>query len=232
MKKTLLLTVVSLFAIVGTATAKDYGFKIAGVSVTSSNCNNVTGSQIKSGTVKYDESTNTVTLTGVTISRDGSGNRAILNTGCTGLKVVFKGTNNLSAADAAPVRIEKNTSISCESGGTATITGGSEDVICVYNSSTKLTISDANLTLKATNSEVFDGDGKASLSIDSSPITASSSSSVIFQNIATLSVNKSTLTLTTPSSKVIGQKLGTLSLGKEMNSMPYEIYLDSSGDIR
>ena len=102
----------------------------------------------------------------------------------------------------------------------------------VKSTISKLTISDANLTLKATNSEVFDGDGKASLSIDSSTITASSSSSVIFQNIATLSVNKSTLTLTTPSSKVIGQKLGTLSLGKEMNSMPYEIYLDSSGDIR
>ena len=112
-----------------------YGFKIGGVGVNSDNCNNVTGSNITSGTVKYDLSTNTVTLTGVTISRTGKDNRAIYNESNPGLTVKLVGTNNLRAADAAPLRFERHTTVVATAGSTTTISGGSEGGVYVTNSS-------------------------------------------------------------------------------------------------
>ncbi len=119
-----------LLAALAAQAATYYGFKIAGVSVNSDNYRNVTGSNITSGTVVYDPSSNTVTLTNVTISRTGSDNRAIYNESNSGLKVELVGTNNLSATQSAPVRIEKNTTIRVSS-GTTTITGGSEGGIYI-----------------------------------------------------------------------------------------------------
>ena len=43
--------------------AKDYGFWVGSVKVTSSNCNDIKGGNIESGTVKYDPNTNILTLT-------------------------------------------------------------------------------------------------------------------------------------------------------------------------
>ena len=108
-----------------------YGFKIGGVSVNSDNCNNVTGSNISGGTVKYDLASNTVTLTNVTIERTGSDNRAIYNESNSGLIVKLVGTNMLKATDAAPVRIEKSTTIIVSS-GTTHIYGGTEGGIYIY----------------------------------------------------------------------------------------------------
>ena len=119
-----------LLAALAAQAATYYGFKIAGVSVNSDNYQNVTGSNIASGTVVYDPSSNTVTLTNVTISRTGSDNRAIYNESNSGLTVKLVGTNNLSATQSAPVRIEKNTTITVSS-GTTTITGGSEGGIYI-----------------------------------------------------------------------------------------------------
>ncbi len=119
-----------LLATLAAQAATYYGFKIAGVSVNSDNYQNVTGSNIASGTVKYDPSSNTVTLTNVTISRTGSNNRAILNESNSGLTVKLVGTNNLSATQSAPVRFEKNTTLTVSS-GTTTITGGSEGGIYI-----------------------------------------------------------------------------------------------------
>lgn len=95
-----------------------YGFKIGGVSVTSDNYNNVTGSNIKTGTVKYNPTTNTVTLTGVSIERSGSDNRAIYNESNSGLTVRLEGNNLLKAINAAPVRLERSTKIVVASGRT------------------------------------------------------------------------------------------------------------------
>ena len=41
--------------------AKDYGFWVGSVKVTSSNYNDIKGGNIESGTVKYDPNTNTLT---------------------------------------------------------------------------------------------------------------------------------------------------------------------------
>ena len=114
-----------------------YGFKIGGVSVNSDNCNNVTGSNIQ-GSVKYDYASNTVTLTNVTIERSGSDNRAIYNESNSGLIVKLVGTNYLSATDAAPVRLQRTTTIIVSSGITRVI-GGSEGGIYI-SGAYKLTI--------------------------------------------------------------------------------------------
>ena len=104
------LTAVSAFG------ATDYGLTVGGVDVTSDNCTNVTGDNIKpnlSGEfyVKYDHSTKTLTLKNIRIERTGSGNRAVLNEDVDGLKIVFIGKNLLKAEDSSPVRLNNNTTI-------------------------------------------------------------------------------------------------------------------------
>lgn len=166
----------SLLALIAMATtvqaATKYGFKVGGVDVTSDNCNNVTGSNIKSGTVKYVPSEKKLYMTDVKISRTGSDNRAIYNESCNNLTIVFKGTNDLAAKDAAPLRFQVDTNITCEDGGTATITGTDEDAICPYNGSL-LYIYNADLKVNASNSRAFEANNSGLISIDNSTITAS-----------------------------------------------------------
>lgn len=134
MKKFYLILALTLATMAAQASTY-YGFKIGGVSVNSDNYQNVTGNNIQTGTVIYDPSSKTVTLTNVTISRTGSNNRAIYNESNAGLIVKLVGTNNLSATDAAPVRFERNTTVIVPSGSTTTITGGSEGGVYITNSS-------------------------------------------------------------------------------------------------
>lgn len=112
-----------------------YGFKIGGVAVNSDNYTHVTGSTI-SGSVSYNPSTNTVTLTNVTISRTGDYNRCIYNESNNGLIVNFSGTNNLSAADAAAVRLDSYVGMTMNVlDGTTTISSVDEEAIYVTSNS-------------------------------------------------------------------------------------------------
>lgn len=170
-----------------------YGFKIGGVSVTSENCTNVTGSNITAYdtgvnggnySVSYDPTTNTVTLYNVKIERTGSGNRAILNESCDGLTVVLKGVNWLQAEDASPVRLNANTTIKGQEADgliRTYIRGGTQDAITIANAAT-LIIRDATLEVYA-KSHCFIGVGNSSdnpddwatLVIDGSYINANTS---------------------------------------------------------
>ena len=87
----------ALLVFVGAAAqaATYYGFKIGGVSVTSDNFNNVRSSHMSAYSqsvnggdylVTYNPDTKIVVLYNVNIERTGSGNRAILNESCEGLK--------------------------------------------------------------------------------------------------------------------------------------------------
>ena len=91
--------------------ATNYGIKVAGVSVTSANASNVTGSNI-SGSVTYNNSTKTLTMTNVTINLTSGSDRALLNTGCSGLTVKFVGTCKLITRNKAPIRTECKTTLS------------------------------------------------------------------------------------------------------------------------
>ena len=120
--------------------ATNYGIKVAGVSVTSDNAGGVTGSNI-SGTVTYNNSTKTLTMTNVTINLTSGSDRALLNTGCSGLTVKFVGTCSLTTRNKAPIRTECNTTLSAPSSSTkVTISGAYEGGIFMAGSSHTLYI--------------------------------------------------------------------------------------------
>ena len=129
-KKSILTTLLIMLCGLG-AQAKYFGFKIGGEPVTSSNCNNVTGSNI-SGTVTYDESTNTVTLKNVTITRTVSDGRCIFNEENEGLIVELKGTNNLTSKVCAPVKLQKNTTFIATAGSVTNMKGLESDANAIY----------------------------------------------------------------------------------------------------
>ena len=165
MKKILVFVFASVLGFVNVS-AEDYGIKVGGVSVTSSNCNNVTGSNIKaykegeSYYVKYNFSTKTLTLKNVKIERTGSDNRAIYNTGCDGLTIVLDGSAYLSAKDASAVRLEKNTTIKCkniERIGLFQILGDQENAIYLTNGATLVFDSAAVIISGGSNSSAIEG---------------------------------------------------------------------------
>lgn len=176
MSKKIFTTIIVLLGILGMAHGStNYGVKVAGIEVSSDNYDNVTGGKItlgEGGYVKFSgsKSKGTLRLKNVTISREGSGNRAILNYGNEDLTIIFEGETYLYARDAAPVRTEKKTTIKCENGGKVTIEGDKEDAICPYND--VLSIRDADLTLKATNSRAIWSDGTGTVNIYTSNIMA------------------------------------------------------------
>ena len=59
MKKILLALALPLLCVLAVQ-ASDYGINVGGVEVSTSNYNNVTGGQIKRGTVSYNPSTNRI----------------------------------------------------------------------------------------------------------------------------------------------------------------------------
>ena len=129
--KCIIFLMVILFSTVSfSAHAKSYGFKIDGVEVTSDNYSDLTGGNI-SGTVKYNPTTNTVTLTNVTINRTISDGRCIDNFNNSGLIVELKGTNNLTAK-TSPVKLQKETTFKATSGSTTNIEGWGDNANGIY----------------------------------------------------------------------------------------------------
>ena len=115
MKKIFFTFLTVLLATLAAQAATDYGFEVAGVTVTSANCNNIVTNYITGGTVYYVPSSNTLYMNNVTITMTGDYNRVINNLECSGLKVEFSGTCNLYARDAAVVRIRRTTTLSAPS---------------------------------------------------------------------------------------------------------------------
>lgn len=114
--RTLLATVLIAIGFSAVA-ATNYNINVGGVEVTSSNASNVTGGDItayytsKPYSVTYNASSNTLTITNVSIKRYSSGNFAIHNRGQSGLKIVFYGVNYLYSAHDEAIKCEKNTTI-------------------------------------------------------------------------------------------------------------------------
>ena len=130
MKKIFFTFLTVLLATLAAQAATDYGFEVAGVTVTSANCNNIVTNYITGGTVYYVPSSNTLYMNNVTITMTGDYNRVINNLECSDLKVEFSGTCNLYARDAAVVRIRRTTTLSAPSASTVVnITGVNENGI-------------------------------------------------------------------------------------------------------
>ena len=136
-KKSILTTIIIIMCGLSTHAAEYYGFKIGGVPVTSSNCNDVTGNNITSGTVKYDKSTNTVTLTNVTINRTVSDGRCIFNEENDGLIVELKGTNTLTSKVCSPVKLQTTTTFIAAAGSKTTMKGLESEANGIYINSNR-----------------------------------------------------------------------------------------------
>ena len=97
-----------------------YGFKVAGVDVTSDNYLDLTEINGVSGKVYFDPNTRTLTLDNATIEADGS--NAILNQDCDYLVIELIGTNTINVTNSAGIYLQQETSILGTSGSKLTIT--------------------------------------------------------------------------------------------------------------
>ena len=138
MKKSFILFAIIVIAFTAQASTY-YGFKIGGVAVNSDNYSNVKGSNIKAYdtskpySVVYDPSTKTVTLNNVIIERTGNDNGCIYNENCDGLTVYFSTSDSyLSSTTCAPIRLEANTTFTCEALVQVSVHGTDGDANCLY----------------------------------------------------------------------------------------------------
>lgn len=99
---------------------ENYGFKVAGVYVTSDNYLDLTEINGVSGKVYFDPNTRTLTLDNATI--EAAGSNAILNQGCKYLVIELIGTNTINVTNSAGIYLQKETSILGTSGSKLTIT--------------------------------------------------------------------------------------------------------------
>ena len=187
MKKKIYLLLMAALTVGMQTYAESYGIKVGGVDVTSDNCTaiekaipsdriraNISGDDYW---ITYDNSTKTLTFYNVYIHRSGKDNRAILNYGCVGLKIVLRGENFFYATDSSPVRLNKNTTITSESVSLdkrmpfTEIVGDKEDALTVGNGS-YVTMDHAYLKIYAHTSDALDGIDSPTLSIKDSWIEA------------------------------------------------------------
>ena len=98
---------------------ENYGFKVAGVYVTSDNYLDLTEINGVGGKVYFDPNTRTLTLDNATIEADGS--NAILNQDCKYLVIELIGTNTINVTNSAGIYLQKETSILGTSGSKLTI---------------------------------------------------------------------------------------------------------------
>ena len=97
-----------------------YGFKVAGVDVTSDNYLDLTEINGVSGKVYFDPNTRTLTLDNATIEVDGC--NAILNETCRYLVIELLGTNTINVTNSAGIYTCESTVILGESGSKLSIT--------------------------------------------------------------------------------------------------------------
>ena len=96
-----------------------YGFKVAGVDVTSDNYLDLTEINGVSGKVYFDPNTRALTLDNATIEVDGC--NAILNETCRDLVIELLGTNTINVTNSAGIYTCESTAILGNSGSTLTL---------------------------------------------------------------------------------------------------------------
>lgn len=96
-----------------------YGFKVAGVDVTSDNYHDLTEINGVSGKVYFDPNTRTLTLDNATIEVDGC--NAILNESCRDLVIELLGTNTINVTNSAGIYTCESTVILGNIGSTLTL---------------------------------------------------------------------------------------------------------------
>ncbi|MDO4722918.1 hypothetical protein [Porphyromonas circumdentaria] len=146
----------------------EYDLEIAGVQVTSENCDDLSVIDGVSGTVEYNPSSNTLTLEDATIEVGGDNKRCI-ESGVENLTIVVKGTCNLSTAKAA-ISLRENTTIT---GGGTLSTASSTDCAIYLQFSLSLTIDGCRVEAKGEYGIAgYNGENGEHLTIKNATVTA------------------------------------------------------------
>lgn len=210
-KKVLFMLLLAIVTAVNVAAkATNYGIKIANMEVTSNNCKNITHKCITPYTegvesyVRFDPQKKVLTFCNVNIECKDKYGRCLYNYNCDGLTVVFKNRNRFNSTKAATVRIEKNTTITCEDGMYG------KDMIDMFGHYDKnetiflknkavLTFKDANVFVSfpaGTDIAGIRGEGNEYLSVDHSYLRVHTGAfGICIKKISRYDINYSCLTL-------------------------------------
>ena len=172
-----------------TAWAEDYPLKINGVTVTSDNAQNLSGISGVSGTVSYDASTSTLTLSGATIN-------GYIVSNVPGLKVKVMGQNTITSPNRYTSIVFQYNSSDVTIFGTGTLNLTSDSYCISYAGGESITIRDCTLNLYGGDEAIDDdGDYGVKLIVDNADLFAQRGNE---EPICVTEVELRQCTLTTP----------------------------------
>ena len=208
--KKILFSILALVAIATTAGAQTkFGLEVGGVQVTSANFSNITGGDIKSGTVKYNPTNRKLTLTNVKIERSGSGRRGIYNEKIGDLTIVFEGTNTITTDVSCALRCEAPTTLVLSANSTTTFTATKEVEAIYVTKGIELEIQGSDtgtgsLTVKANKEYAIEGDGKETIRFTKAPIVTLNGVQGNLVNLRNVIFNASSTAKTQVTLKAVG----------------------------
>lgn len=147
-----LVVLLAVFAVATMQAAADYGIVINGYSVWEKNCNDLSGIEGVTGSVKYDPATKTLTLENATITGIGK-ERCLFNSECEGLRIVLKGSNRIVNNEEVGMEFRSATTI-CGPGTLDIRTKKKEAILFIY---VPLTIEDCEITINSENTGIVGG---------------------------------------------------------------------------
>ena len=228
-KKIFLVSLMAIMAAVSSLAATSYGFSLGGTKVTSSNCQNITGSNIKSGTASYDPNKKILTLKNVKIEVSGSSNRCFYNES-NDMVVMLEGKNEFIDNGRSAIRVEALTCFrSADGNGSLTVTCKSNNEAILVDGGAYLVFDSMKLTVDAQKNYAFGGYKNEYLSFTNAIVDAYGAKGVI-SDIKSMAVAPSSyLTFTTGADVAITTSLAgcTLKSGVYISSPENVIYNSS-----
>ena len=184
-KGALLLLILMLVGITQAKAQETYGLQIAGVDVTSENCNDLSVIPGVSGTVKYDAATKTLTLENATIAAKGD-TLGIYNSSIKGFIINVTGINNVTTDNAAIITF-KSTTIQ----GDGTLNAESFSRSCIAIETGTLTIDNCSLNAKGSYYGISGNSGEETLTIKNDATVTAEGLSGSITNFTSLNLNGS-----------------------------------------
>lgn len=178
---------ITMFALPAGAQSTTYDLMVAGVEVTSDNCNDLSVIDGVSGTVKYDHSTKTLTLDNATI--DVGNEQAISSKSNMTIKLIG---NNKVIANATTISTNKPMTIT--GGGTLDVESTFD--CAIYVASTDLTIENCTVNAKGVRYGIagYNGNSGEDLIIRNATVTAEGNEVYSIGDFATLTLEGCAIT--------------------------------------
>ena len=237
MKTRIAAIIIALMALISTAQAEDYSVYVAGVQVTSSNKDDLSGiagvSVGTDGYIKYSATYNALYLKNVTINLPITNYNPGIQNKNTGLKIYFYGENNITTYMMPAMMLTAQTELTSGSSGKAVLTSNSNAGL-TCNSACNI----SNVSLECHGmSNGIDGNSTTDLTITDSKVEAwgsSSNTSHAIANVKSLSIKGcSTVTLHGNNSSSTMENTQQLTLDDMSITQPSGAqYVQSAGTIK